>query len=171
MQNQNSILIRVHSFCDSISNSSSESFVSATKQTVSTIREIIDSVLKISGLDKTTDDYFELGLVTEITELYGDDDKKVIKFIKSLGVDIGEYGECSLTDNEIKQVKKFIEKEEIEDSSFEDRTDESSEYPPTVNIRMMVKDTVSGDDLAAAKKVMKAVNGLMGTISAETRYC
>jgi len=167
----NQILIKVHSFTDSLSNSSSESFISASKQTVSTIREIIDSVLKISGSDKTTDDYFEIDLVTEIAELSGEGDGKVIKFIKSIGVDICKYGSCVLTDNEIEQVKKFIEKEEIEDSDFEARIDESSDYPPTVDIRMKVKDTVSGDDLNAAKNVMKAVNGLMGTISAETRYC
>lgn len=167
----NQIVIKVHSFTDCLSNSSSESFISCSKQTVSTIREIIDNILNLSGSNKTTNDYFELDLVTEITDLSGENDKKVIKYIKSLGVDIGKYGECSLTDSEIEQVKKFIEKEEIEDSDFEARTDESSDYPPTVDIRMKVKDTVSGDDLNAAKNVMKAVNGLMGTISAETRYC
>lgn len=167
----NQILIKVHSFTDSLSNSSSESFISCSKQTVSTIREIIDNILSLSNSNKSTDDYFELDLVTEIDELYGEDDKKVIEYIKSLGVKIGEYGECVLTDSEIKKVKKFIEKEEIEDSSFENKTDDSSEYPPTVNIRMKVKETVLRDDLKAAQNVMKAVNGLMGTISAESRYC
>ncbi len=93
MQNQNSILIRVHSFCDSISNSSSESFISCSNQTVETIRQIIDNILVISGSNKTTNDYFTLDLVTEITDFCYEskeetDNKKVVKFIKTLGVSV-----------------------------------------------------------------------------------
>ncbi len=171
----NQILIKVHSFTDSLSNSSSETFISCSNQTVSTIRQIIDNVLAISGSNKTTDDYFTLDLVTEITdfdydEVEGKDNRKVSKFIKSLGVSISKYGECSLTTDQIKEVQKFIEKNEL-DSDFDSKVDDSSDYPPTVNIQMTIKEGLVGEELKAAQKVMSAVNGLMGTISAESRYC
>lgn len=174
MQNQNSILIRVHSFCDSISNSSSESFISCSNQTVETIRQIIDNILVISGSNKTTNDYFTLDLVTEITDFNYDEDKngdnsKVVKFIKTLGVYVDKYGQCSLTNDQISNVQEFIEKNELE-SDFNGIV-ESDEYPPTVNIQMTIKEGLTGEELKAAQKVMSAVNGLMGTISAESRYC
>ena len=170
----NQILIKVHSFTDCISNSSSESFISCSKQTVSTIRQIIDNSLAISGSNKTTDEYFTLDLVTEITDFdydeeEGKDNRKVSKFIKSLGVSISKYGECSLTTDQIKEVQKFIEKNEL-DSDFDSKVDDS-DYPPTVNIQMTIKEGLTGEELKAAQKVMSAVNGLMGTISAKSRYC
>lgn len=170
----NKIVIKVHSFTDAISNSSSETFISCSNETVSTIRQIIDNILIISGSKKSTNDYFTLDLVTEITDFCYEsngetDDKKVVKFIKTLGVSVDKYGQCSLTSDQISKVQEYIEENEL-DTSFNGIV-ENDEYPPTVNISMTIKEGLTGGELKAAQKVMSAVNGLMGTISAESRYC
>lgn len=54
--------IPVHSFIDVITNSSSEVFVVADRQTITAFREIVDKILNAAGSDKKCDDLFRLAL-------------------------------------------------------------------------------------------------------------
>ncbi len=54
--------IRIHSFVDLITNSSSESFVAANERTLETVRKIINETLKAGGSTKTCDDLVLLKL-------------------------------------------------------------------------------------------------------------
>lgn len=62
--------IPVHSFVDLITNSSSETYVTADRQTVKAVKEAVDSILALAGHGKKCDDYFEITLRTESG--YGD---------------------------------------------------------------------------------------------------
>ena len=56
------IIIPIHSFVALITNSSSETYVSADKNTVDAIRRLVDSILKSGGSDKKCDDLFKVEL-------------------------------------------------------------------------------------------------------------
>lgn len=57
-----SIFIPIHSFVDLITNSSSETYISADVSTVNTVKAMITHILKGGGSDKTADDLFEVSL-------------------------------------------------------------------------------------------------------------
>ena len=61
-----SLIIPIHSFVDVITNSSSEIYVSADKNTVSAVKSIINNLLKGVGSDKTSDDLFDICVGVEI---------------------------------------------------------------------------------------------------------
>lgn len=61
----NSIKIRVHSFIDIITNSSTEIYVCAGNGTVNSIKKLVDSILKAGKSDKRFDDLFEISLGEE----------------------------------------------------------------------------------------------------------
>ena len=58
-----SLYIPLHSFSGLITNSSSETFISADQASVDAVRGIVDDILKAAGSDKKADDLFtfELG--------------------------------------------------------------------------------------------------------------
>lgn len=59
----NAITIRVHSFVDIITNSSSEIFVEANQNTIDNVKSLVNSLLALAGSKSTCDDLFELELV------------------------------------------------------------------------------------------------------------
>ena len=61
----NSISIPVHSFLDLITNSSSETYVTSDRQTISSLKSIINTILKAGGSTKTCDDMFTIKLMDE----------------------------------------------------------------------------------------------------------
>lgn len=62
----NSIKIYIHSFIDLITNSSSETFIQSTNQTVKSVKELIQVLLALGG-DTTSqvDDLFDIYLVSD----------------------------------------------------------------------------------------------------------
>jgi hypothetical protein len=73
------ITIPFHSFSDCITNSSSETYISATSSTVSTVHQIVNSLLKMSGSTSTSEELFSVsvnGDDLEITVLGGLDSEK-----------------------------------------------------------------------------------------------
>lgn len=56
--------MKIQSFSDIITNSSSELFTIYRKSGFKTIREIVDELLKLAGSNKTFDDLFELKIST-----------------------------------------------------------------------------------------------------------
>lgn len=59
------ITIKIHSFIDIITNSSTEIYVCADEGTVNCIKKLVDSILKAGKSDKRFDDLFEIGLGEE----------------------------------------------------------------------------------------------------------
>jgi hypothetical protein len=55
-------IIPVHSFVDLITNSSTEIYVSPTNKTVTTLKEIINEILRIGGSKQTCDDLVNISL-------------------------------------------------------------------------------------------------------------
>jgi hypothetical protein len=56
------ISIRLHSFADLITNSSTSIYVAASESTIKSVKEIVNSVLKIGGSTLTADDLFTFEL-------------------------------------------------------------------------------------------------------------
>jgi len=55
-------ILNLHSVVDLITNSSSEIFVSASKKTVTAIKDTINNILKLGGSVATCDDLFDIKL-------------------------------------------------------------------------------------------------------------
>jgi hypothetical protein len=66
----NSILIPIHSFVDLITNSSTEIYVSAHKETVAAIRKIVDALLLAGGDAHTADELFDFALEVKDPDSY-----------------------------------------------------------------------------------------------------
>ena len=58
----NPVIIPIHSFVDLITNSSSETYINADKNTVEAIKLLVDNILKSGGSDKKCDDLFKVEL-------------------------------------------------------------------------------------------------------------
>lgn len=54
--------IPIHSFIDVITNSSSETFVAADRNTITAFQGVIDKILKTGGSEKRCEDLFRLAL-------------------------------------------------------------------------------------------------------------
>lgn len=68
------ILIPFHSFVDLITNSSSETFISATEASVKTAKNLINEMLKAMGKTETADDLFNIGLTYWVQQWEKTDD-------------------------------------------------------------------------------------------------
>jgi len=73
--------IRMHSFVDLITNSSTELYIEATKQTIKSLKALINNLLKLGGSTLTCDDLFTIKINKERfrSEYSWDDDKDVKK--------------------------------------------------------------------------------------------
>jgi hypothetical protein len=58
-----SITIKIHSFIDTITNSSTSIYVEATQNTIDTIKDLVTTLLKIGGSNKNADDLFDFELI------------------------------------------------------------------------------------------------------------
>jgi len=93
--------IRAHSLIDVITNSSTEIFTSISVETLPSIKELIDMILRLGGSEKTFDDVFDYRVdhadedsaieqwmddqPDEFEEHFGEEDKKVDKLRDTLG--------------------------------------------------------------------------------------
>ncbi len=57
--------IKIHSFVDLITNSSTEIYIQATDKTIETIKKLIDNILEIGGSTLHCDDLFDISLDKE----------------------------------------------------------------------------------------------------------
>lgn len=62
------VILRVHSFVDIITNSSSEIFVEANENTIKNVKTLVDSLLTLAGSSQKSDDLFEFELVNRNEE-------------------------------------------------------------------------------------------------------
>lgn len=67
-KNMKSININIHSFVDLITNSSSVVYVMASESTITAIKDVVNSVLKLSHSDLTADQLFNFELYKEYEE-------------------------------------------------------------------------------------------------------
>jgi hypothetical protein len=58
-------IIKIHSFVDLITNSSTEIYIAADESTITTIKELINNILKLGGSKLTCDELFEFSLGDE----------------------------------------------------------------------------------------------------------
>jgi len=80
------IIIPVHSFIDVITNSSTEIFVNVTNNTIQYAKDLINTILKESGSDKTADDLYEFSFKDD--DYYNKDN-----IMKEYEYDEDEYNE------------------------------------------------------------------------------
>jgi len=73
--------IKIHSFVDLITNSSTEIYIEATEKTIQSIKEIIDNILLLGNSDYTCDDLFDIELEDVSDEGYNEDDYKDVSLI------------------------------------------------------------------------------------------
>ena len=71
-------VINLASFVDLITNSSSEIFVSASKSTVTAIKDTINNILKLGGSVATCDDLFDIKLWVEDSQYYDNDKEEYV---------------------------------------------------------------------------------------------
>ena len=64
-QNMKKINLKIHSFIDIITNSSTEIYIQATSQTISNIKSLVNSILSIGGSTLKCDDIFTIKLEDE----------------------------------------------------------------------------------------------------------
>ncbi len=57
-----SVILRVHSVVDIITNSSSEIYVEATEHTVKNVKELVDNLFALTGSQLKCDDVFDIKL-------------------------------------------------------------------------------------------------------------
>jgi hypothetical protein len=78
------LVIRVHSFVDLITNSSTEIYIRASDKTVTSIKQMVNNILELGQSKLTCDDLF----VVELSKLDNEEDEyfgcgKVILIVKS----------------------------------------------------------------------------------------
>jgi len=64
------VIIKIHSFIDVITNSSTEIYVRASQSSIDSVKKLVNSLLAFAGNKQTADDLFEFKLVD-----YGVDDR------------------------------------------------------------------------------------------------
>ena len=69
---QTTYLIRIHSFVDLITNSSTELFISANDKSAETVRAVIDNILSLGGSTLKANDLFKIELVVDEDSYHGD---------------------------------------------------------------------------------------------------
>lgn len=73
MEQLTKITLKVHSFIDIITNSSTEIYIQASESTITSIKSLVNSLLSIGGSTLKCDDIFVMRLVSD-REDDGDDD-------------------------------------------------------------------------------------------------
>lgn len=71
---KNIFKIKIHSFVDLITNSSTEIFVRADEKTIQTVKDLIDTLLKLGNSNLKADDLFEFQLVLDGYDFIKDED-------------------------------------------------------------------------------------------------
>ena len=81
---QDSYTIKIHSFIDLITNSSTEIYVAANEKTVESVKEIINGILSVGKSEYTCDDLFtvEIDLEDFKNNDYGDSGKSYEEWVK-----------------------------------------------------------------------------------------
>jgi hypothetical protein len=169
------LIIPFHSFSDCITNSSSESYVCATKNTIKTVFQLIDSVislnLPIQGVTGTLNakDLFNIDLLYQFD--LGEDD--LIKEAKSIGMKaVNDYGTFLATEKQVKKLDKFARNrgdDEDSDSYFSyDKVTGGNDTPATIVLSVEVKEGLSPEVAEKAKKIAKLIESFIDTYEIES---
>lgn len=151
----------LQSFNDIVTNSSMEVYQEATDYTVSSIKDIIDTILRIAGSDKKCDDlfivaidyedmldsYFEEIAEYNIEKRY----KDIIETIRELKDDSGQY--LSNTESYSELVKTGLVGDVFPTiEEYTDNFDSDWSYPIT-EVKIIPKKNCSSEDLMTLHKI------------------
>ena len=107
---QRNYIIKIHSFIDLITNSSTEIFVEANQNTIKSVKSVIDNILKLAGSNFTADDLFEFSLV--LPEVY---DEEKDEYVNDVDVK-SKLGKAELKNSEGGQDINLLVKAKDENS-------------------------------------------------------
>lgn len=136
-------IIRIHSFVDLITNSSSEIFVSASQSTVNAIKSLLSNVLKAAGSDRAVDDLFTIEIGYEVVA--------------------GEYGDqYPVNAAEFEKIKKaWYNRDEDEDEDAEMlRPYQPGDYIEEVTVVIVTAKDSASKEAKAAAEVLSDLTGL-----------
>lgn len=163
------VRIPFHSFVDLITNSSSETFVCASKSTVTAIKKLVENLIAASGGTTKADELFDFEIVYTCNDAdYNEHEMTEAQIVAKkaeLEAKEKELDERESKTDSISERKKIQTEREELDWSFGD--DDSGEGAPTSSVRVTVKDKTNKSAVAAAK----VLEDLTGLFSIESRYC
>lgn len=146
------LIIPVHSFVDVITNSSSEIFVSASKQTVKAIENIVDHILALGGSSEKSKDLFKIelasGYLTEDYDTVFLTDKELKAALKdgSVKFNLDEFGEDELPPSNWKpEPKDGTENSYIKVTAL----NESEQAKKTAELLSKLQNMFSGQDISS----------------------
>lgn len=152
--------INVHSFIDVITNSSTEIYVQAGENTINTIKELVNILLKETESTKTADDLFTFELIDTGLEEFIDD--KLYDYCQ----DLKEYNKLETYDQKCnfrKELKnKFdngIDKPDWWDSIEEEYKDKC-DYGSYSNIYLDIKPKDENGSLKRASSILSSLQTL-----------
>lgn len=148
------IKIKVHSFIDVITNSSTEIYVSADQGTIKAIKALIDNILKLGNSTLKADDLFTFEIYCEREREY------YIGLLADNYMSDEQYQEYkqigySVVENLVKEIEALDKKPEWW-KSFEDKYD----YDDFYDSEMIVKAKDDNPDAEAAAKVLSSLTSL-----------
>jgi hypothetical protein len=170
------LIIPFHSFSDCITNSSSESYVCATKNTIKTVFQLIDSVTSINvpiqGVVIETlkaESLFDINLLYQ----FDLDEEDLSKEAKSIGMKaVNSYGTFLATEKQVKKLDKFARNrgdDEDSDSYFSyDKVTGGNDTPATIVLSVEVKEGLSPEVAEKAKKIAKLIESFIDTYEIES---
>lgn len=159
--NTPTIYIPIHSASDLITNSSSETFIRATDASVTQVKEIINSLLKLGDSNQSADDLFEFKLLYTLTS-YLDDNMK--HKARSVGIIVPEksWEDTYATED---QIKAFIDSlTEAESEEFIPPWDDCDEY--NVSLQVIPKNPENEE----TNKIANLLNGFIDSFDRSSRY-
>lgn len=157
------LIIPIHSFVDLITNSSSETYISATSATVQSVKEIIKNLLSLADSSKTADDFFDIDIGYDDVYI----DEKLKEFAKSIGIELGKYNDCFLTETNINKIKEFVDNNPDLEDCFEDPRGRES---CSSSLVISPKQDLGSEDSLLAAKIAVSLSKLINTYSIEARY-
>lgn len=142
---KSSYTIKIHSFVDLITNSSSEIYVAAGDKTVKAVKEIIDNILALAKSELTCDDLFTVEI--DYQKYYDDYDGE-------------DYDDEDIDeDTEKSESKKLTPKQFF-------KQDQDNDYGRDVSLLVKCTDPTS----ELGKKTAKVLSDLTGLFTIEEQY-
>lgn len=156
--------MNIQSFNDVVTNSSMEIYQEATEHTVSSIKEIIDTILKLAGSDKKCEDLFIISIdYDEMLEEYFEDLALYCKDeeLKHLIDEVGKDRNLTLTEI-YNKCSDSITKKWYTIEHFLENYDNDWRYPRS-EVKIIPKTSYTKEDL----QVLDRINNLFDI---EARY-
>ena len=162
------IKIKIHSFIDVITNSSSEIFVRADERSIETLKDVINALLNLTESKYVVDDIFNFEIEWSGAADYRYD--KIYDEIKGKYSDINVWDKLSMNERYEQQTIRYreYEKELVKPKWWNGFEGQSGLYGD-IYISVSVKEEF--EDSIYADKCAKMLSGLHNLFSTEEVYC